>query len=447
MESIDNFKFGTLIGKPALVTVVVMAVAAFCLVVAMIICIVKAVKERKDAKEDMIEDEFFKQYGITGEEMRLNQKLAEMREQLRGKNPGEEVRVVYVNKQEEAPEQVSAPETVVEEPIAEEAPEEVVAEPEPTPEPEIIAESEPAPEPEKEPESEPVAEPEPESEPEPVKEPEPVPEPEPAPEPEKEPEPEPAPEPETEPEPEPVAEPEPALEPEPVKEPEPAPVPEPIKEEEKKPEPVPVKKPDDWSKYDGEYEGCYYDPEDGDYYRGEAPEELREKLAAKKAEWDAAQAAKRKGQPVVVKRIAPPFLPLDTAKNKRKKPNKYTNGFDEAVIYGQYVIEHKKLENGGEEYYYTLYSPTGEALFESQNYSTLEYAKRGINSFKSHITLILSSKNSMYYTVSAKGGKFFFVYTRKSFIYEGVPNSDFDKADNAAKQVQKYYGTDIIREQ
>ncbi len=416
MGFIENFTFGALEGVAALIVVIAVALAAVAILVVVILNGIKSLKEHKDDLEDRQEDEFFAEYGITGEEMRLNQQIADMKDRLRSKRrlKGEldsEKQVVIVR--ESAPEQAPAP----------------------VPEPVVVPVQETAPEPVREepPVQETVSEPVLES----VKE-------------------EPISEPAPEPVPEPIIEPvsEPVVESEPVKELDPAPVVEPVAVEEKKPEPVevaeepakpkkaakkvtPKKKPDDWSRYDGDYEGVYYDPEDACYYEGEPSPEVAAKLAAKRAELDAA--AKKNKKEVIVKKVSAPFLSLKTPKHERKTPEK-VKGFDEAIIYGKYVIEHDKDAEGNEEYYYTLYDPSGNTLYESSNYRSLEYCKRAIARFKTHVMV-------GEYSIDAENGKFFFVITRKTYVHAGAPQKNYDEAFKLVGQVKNYGMTDIIREQ
>lgn len=378
----DNLTLGSLNGYEALIVVIVVVLALVALVAVLIIAALKAAKERRDAKEDKAENEFYAEYGITGEEMRLNQKLALMREKLRNrKQIARELLAENANRPMEP--------TPVEQPVVEP----IVEEPVPVAEEPVKVE--PIPEPIKE-------EPIPEPVPEPVKE-----------------------------EPAPVVV--------PVKE-EPAPVvEEPKKQGVEKPttKKVVKKKPDDWSKYDGPYEGYYYDPEDACYYEGEPSPALAKKLAAKDAELAALNANKDKK--VVIKKIAPPFAALKTPKNIRKAPAK-VNGFDESVIYGKYVIEHVDTAEGTQEWFYTLYDASGKNIYESSNYSTKEYCERAINRFKSHA--IIGS-----FTIEAADGKFFFVLKRKTYVHKGSPVTTFEEASKYQSDVKKFAQTDIIREQ
>ncbi len=415
----QDFKLGPLDGAAALIVIVVAIVAALALVAVFVVNIVKAVKERNDKKEDQAENEFFAEYGVTGEELRLNQKIAQKRQELLGLLRKKKVKTAKTA--EPIPEPVVQDEPVVteeptEEPVQEPVPEPVVQE-------EVKEEPAPVEEPVKE---EPVKE---EVKVEPVQEPvvEPVKE-------------------------EPIKE-EPKVEP--VQEPAQEPIPEPVVQEEVKQEPAPVeepkkqgvakpaakkvvkKKPDDWSKYDGTYEGYYYDPEDACYYEGTPSAALAKKLAAKEAELEALNANKDKK--VVIKKVAPPFAALKTPKNKRQAP-KPVAGFDEAVIYGKYVIEHVDKEDGTQEWFYTLYDASGNNIYESSNYTTQAYCERAINRFKSHA--IIGT-----YTIEAADGKFFFVLKRKTYVHKGSPQNTFEEANSHMREIKNFAQTDIVRVQ
>lgn len=386
----ENLKLGPLEGYSALIVIIVLVLALAALVAVLVVSIIKALKERKDQKEDKAENEFYSEYGVNAEEMRLNQKLARLRGEVRDAMRGKKRAKTEETAQEDSP-AVPVEEVKGQEPVEEEKP---VAEP--------IAQ-------------EPVQEPAPVEE---VKE-------------------EPAPEPIPEPVPEPVAE--------PVQEPVPEPTPEPVAEEEPKKQGVAQpaakkvvkKKPDDWSKYDGTYEGYYYDPEDACYYEGTPSPALAKKLAAKEAELGALNANKDKK--VIIKKVAPPFAALKTPKNARKEPQKVA-GFDESVIYGKYIIEHVDKEDGTQEYFYTLYDASGNDIYESSNYTTKEYCERAINRFKSHALIGT-------FTIEAADGKFFFVLKRKTYVHKGAPQNTFEDANARMKEIKSYAQTDIIREQ
>ncbi len=386
----ENLKLGPLEGYSALIVIIVLVLALAALVAVLVVSIIKALKERKDQKEDKAENEFYSEYGVNAEEMRLNQKLARLRGEVRDAMRGKKRAKTEETAQEDSPavpvEEVKGQEPVEEEkPVAEPIAQEPVQEPAPVEE----VKEEPAPEPIPEPVSEPVAEP--------------------------------------------------------VQEPVPEPTPEPVAEEEPKKQGVAQpaakkvvkKKPDDWSKYDGTYEGYYYDPEDACYYEGTPSPALAKKLAAKEAEIEALNANKDKK--VIIKKVAPPFAALKTPKNARKEPQKIA-GFDESVIYGKYIIEHVDKEDGTQEYFYTLYDASGNDIYESSNYTTKEYCERAINRFKSHALIGT-------FTIEAADGKFFFVLKRKTYVHKGAPQNTFEDANARMKEIKSYAQTDIIREQ
>lgn len=412
---IENLKLGPFDGYSALIVIIVFVLALVALVAVLVVSIIKAIKERKDAKEDKAENDFYSEYGVNAEEMRLNQKLARLRGEvknaMRGKKLAKNAPVddapVAENEAEETPveevKEESTPEVApVIEPVAEEKAE-----------PAIEKVEEPAPVEEKVEESAPVEEPVQEPVAEEIKE-----------------------EPKEEVKPEPVEAVKEGTKPEAV---------EPVKEEEPKKQGVAQpaakkvvkKKPDDWSKYDGTYEGYYYDPEDACYYEGTPSPALAKKLAAKEAELEALNANKDKK--VIIKKVAPPFAALKTPKNARKAPQKVA-GFDESVIYGKYIIEHVDKEDGTQEYFYTLYDASGNDIYESSNYTTKEYCERAINRFKSHA--IIGT-----YTIEAADGKFFFVLKRKTYVHKGAPQNTFEDANARMKEIKSFAQTDIIREQ
>ena len=417
----SDFKLGPIDGAAALIVLVVAILAAVCLVAVLIVSIIKAVKERNDQKEDQAENEFFAEYGVTGEELRLNQKIAQKRKELfelmrKKVRKVKDEPVVEEVKDELVDENASAVEPE-QEPVGEET----IAQEEVAPVVEEVKQEEPVP-------VEPVQEPQKEETKEEVKEE--VKEEEPVQEPVKE---------EIKEEPAHVEESAPVVEQvqEPIKE-------EPVQEEPKKQgvekpaaKKVVKKKPDDWSKYDGTYEGYYYDPEDACYYEGTPSPALAKKLAAKESELEALNANKDKK--VVIKKVAPPFAALKTPKNKRNTP-KSVDGFDESVIYGKYVIEHVDKEDGTQEWFYTLYDASGNNIYESSNYSTQEYCERAINRFKSHA--IIGT-----YTIEAADGKFFFVLKRKTYVHKGSPQNTFEAANNHMREIKNFAQTDIVRVQ
>ena len=391
MRNLACLKLGAVDGAAAAIVLVFILIAAIAVIGVVVVNILKAVKEHKDELEDKQEDEFFAEYGVSGEELRLNQQLAEMREKLiSNKRVRQELldeqHIVVVRERKEIP---------VEVPVA--------------------APAEPQPEPVQEPVATPVEEPLPEPAPEPVVE-------------------------QEEPTAEPIAD-EPVKAEEPVAEPAPEPAPEQKKEPEPTPvsveELTPVKKEENWSRYDGEYEGVYYDPEDACYYEGTPSPELAKRLEEYQAELNAK--SKKKKKAVIVKKVVPPFLALKTPKNERKEPQKQ-EGFDLSVIYGKYVIEHADKPDGTTEYYYTLYTPQNKIIYESSNYSALEYCKRAIPRFQTHVLV-------GDYSIEAENGKFFFMLRRKTYVHKGIEQNSFEDANALIAQVKSYAQTDIIREQ
>lgn len=394
---LDNLKFGSLVGAEAFVLIIITVLAVVAIVAVVVLAVLKAIMERKDVEEDKAENEFYAEYGITGEELRLYQRIARLRNglpddmpvaQKNQENPIAESEPDVQDAVDTLPqEHVVAP--IVEAPVKEEVKEKPVQD----------AVQEPIKE---EPKAEPVQEP--------VKE-------EPAPAPIQEPVKE-----------ETVLQPvqEPIKAQESVKE-EPAP----SLEESKKPSATPKKvvkeKIADWSNYDGPYEGYYYDPEDACYYEGAPSFEYAEEIAQRDAEYDMPNASEGR------------IVPLKTPKNVRKEVAKF-EGFDESVIYGKYVIEHVDTRKGTQEWFYTLYDAKGKNIYESSNYSTKEYCERAINRFKSHVA-------SGSFTIQASGGKFFFVLKRKSYVHRGMSVATSEEASKNRSAVKKFAQTSIIREQ
>ncbi len=403
--SIEEFKLGAIEGYAALLVIAAVLLTLLAIVIVLVLNGAKSVKEHAEAKESRTEDAFFAEYGVTGEQMRLNEELSRKREALRLKRGGKGAVVPQPVVQQQTVEKVV--EKVVEVPVEQtvtvtvekfvpldtvkEVPVETlkILEVPVTVEVEKVVEKVV---------EKPVEAPKPEPAPAVVEEPAQPVDPD-------------------------------AVEAEAAKKKKSAPI------EGKPRKPVKKKKEDDWSKYEGDYDGYYYDPEDACYYKGNAPEELVDKLAAKKAEWDAAHS---KGKKTIIKRVQPPFMPLETPKHDRKPPVAQA-GFDDAIIYGQYVIEHAPGPEC-EEYFYTLYAPNGECLYRSSNYSSFEYCNRAINRFKSHMV-------TGFLSVGATGGQFYPMLQRRSYEHKGDPCANFMEASDKCDKVKKYYGTDIVREQ
>lgn len=543
MEFIENLKLGAIEGVSAGIVYLSLIVTAVAVLLVLIVNAVNVIKEHRDALEDGEEDKFYAEYGITGEELRLNKKITDLREKMRSKRRIKKDLENSIRKQleeeaaeeaakapkhelsryaffyeleledeqpavaepqsveetfEEAPldlvkeetslfdgfiqEESAAEEYVLEEEAAEEEPafaeefaefepmseetepalgeEQPAEESEPTYEEEFIefetadaeeiAALEVAPE-EQQPTEENIAE---EEQPAPEEEfidfetvgedeivnLEPISEEQPAEETEYFEEEQPVgvgdeqlaelePIPEEHPTEESIAEKEQVAEEQPAEE----------TAADAMPEPEPEPKVEDWSKYEGHFDGTYYDPEDACYYEGEPPEELVEILALKRQEWEAAQ--KKDKKKVVVKKVVAPFLSLKTPKHDRTAPEAYTGAFDESIIYGKYVIEHApNIETGEEEYYYTLYAPWDTLLYSSSNYSSLEYCRRAIVRFQTHVLVGEFSVVSM-------DRKYAFVLSRKTYVHAGDPQKTYDAAAKLISKIKSYAHTDIIREQ
>lgn len=140
-----------------------------------------------------------------------------------------------------------------------------------------------------------------------------------------------------------------------------------------------------------------------------------------------------------VVKLTAPFMPITTPKNERKEPQKPVS-FDDSSIYGKYVIEHAAKEDGSSEYYFTLYGNSGKVLYESDNYTSLDYCKDAIKRFRAHV-------QHGVFTIDAADGRFFYVLTYKGFTYKGNQSAAFDEVAGLVKQVKNYYGTFVVREQ
>ena len=81
MDLFDNLHIGSLTGASALAIIVSIAVLGALILVALIICAVRAVQENKDAKEDNREKEFYKEYASYNCYLTTAHKQAYMRNQ------------------------------------------------------------------------------------------------------------------------------------------------------------------------------------------------------------------------------------------------------------------------------------------------------------------------------------------------------------------------------
>lgn len=384
----NDIIFGSLIGSEAIVIIIFTVMAVIAILAVVTLAILRAIKEDKEAEEDRAENEFYAEYGITGEEMRLYQRLARLRAEVDNSKPvAQQVQSTQecapFEKEEIAP--TSAP--IIEKPVESISPIKEAVEEEPKSEPAMVV-STPIQQPIKE---EPVQIP--------VQE---------------------------------VAKIDPIQQP--IEEPGKA---TPVVEEPKKEssvKEVATEKEDDWSGYEGPYEGYYYDPEDACYYEGAPTQDLIEVLEQKDAEYETLHAIESNERGDVA-----PFMPLKTPKNVRKEPQN-VEGFDESSIYGKYVIEHVDTKKGTQEWFYTLYDAKGKSVYESSNYSTKEYCQRAIKRFKTHVI-----KGA--FSMQASGGKFFFVLKHKTYTHKGMLLATSQEASKNRSAVKKFAQTDIIREQ
>ena len=179
----------------------------------------------------------------------------------------------------------------------------------------------------------------------------------------------------------------------------------------------------DWSNYDGEYDGYYYDPIDVCYYEGKAPVYVQKMYLP----------------PVerVVRKIKNPAAPLtEKAKETRVGIKRKTTGLDMSDIYGQYIIEH----NAEGEYYFTLYSNKEVTLYESHNYANEQFCRDAIKRFKKHVI-------AGTFDIVGKDGVFNYVLTRKLNTYTGPNKTSREDAEASRKGTKYFAQTDVVRVQ
>jgi hypothetical protein len=180
----------------------------------------------------------------------------------------------------------------------------------------------------------------------------------------------------------------------------------------------------DWSNYDGEYEGYYYDPIDVCYYEGNPPVYVQKMYLPPAPD-------------PIIRKIKSPAAPLEN-KPKAKRaalaaPKQGT--LDIAAIYGQYVIEHE-----GNEYFFTLYSNKGEVLFESFNYANEQFCRDAVKRFKKHVL-------AGAFSVEGETGKFRFVLVRKLNTYYGPEKETRTDAEGSISTLKYFAQTDVVRAQ
>lgn len=207
----------------------------------------------------------------------------------------------------------------------------------------------------------------------------------------------------------------------------PAPAPADLKPDEDNPiaaDSLPVdQRQGDWSNYDGEYDGYYYDPIDVCYYEGKAPVYVQKMYLP----------------PVerVVRVIKSPAAPItNKPKEVRTGIKRTSTGLDMSDIFGQYIIEH----NQAGEYYFTLYSNKEVTLYESHNYSSEQYCRDAIKRFKKHVI-------AGTFDVVGKDGVFNYVLTRKVNTYTGPDKNSREEALTLMKGTKYYAQTDIVKVQ
>lgn len=176
----------------------------------------------------------------------------------------------------------------------------------------------------------------------------------------------------------------------------------------------------DWSNYEGEFSGYYYDPLEACYFEGKAPVYIQKMYLPEPP-------------PPIVKRVMPPCAPL-TSKPKAKRAELVKKpGFDPATIYGQYV-----LGSEGSDYYFTLYSSKGDMLYASENYLTKDYCLEAVKRFKKHVL-------AGAFSVEGEAGDYHYKLVRNLNTYIGPQKSVRVDAEECIKEVKYYAQTDIVR--
>jgi len=458
---LNSLKIGPFVEYEAFILLLTLIVVAVIVIVVLIVNGVKSIKEQNDKIEDKKEKEFFAEYGISPEEIRLNQKIANLRV-VKKKTPTVKSKVLFTNednsnkfKSEDIDGSRIPQENILSNVVAENinvdntgvdsldntapqvettdiaaglvnnntATEDLFAKKEDV-STQAIDLGEPLPT-----TSSPVDEMEaafgvtPNESPivEPVLESAPI----------SEPVPEPAPEPVLETPAEPIAEPAPAEQSAPETPSETEPV------EDSEPEgPTKVKflkkKGESWLKYDGEYVGYYYDPVDAYYYKGKATPNIQSRIDEFKAFY--ASKSAENAEKINPKEEQPASVEIGTPKSQRPE-RAVPQAPDEAATQGLYVINHI-----GEEYFFTLYAPTGEEIYESGNFNTPEYAMQALKLYRKHldtgVPAIVKTKGQFCWILKAKGIK-----------YTGIHYAEQDQASKALENMQQFGHTDIIREE
>lgn len=183
----------------------------------------------------------------------------------------------------------------------------------------------------------------------------------------------------------------------------------------------PAERRGEWSNYEGEFKGYYFDPQENCYFEGKAPVYVQKMYLPEPP-------------PPVVKKVMPPCAPI-TSKPKAQRPALAARqGFDMASIYGQYVIG-----RDGDEYYFTLYSGAGELLYASENYLSEDFCRQAVNRFKKHVI-------AGAFSVEDNGdGGFRYRLVRNANTYLGPDKATRAEAEESVGGVKYFAQTDMVR--
>lgn len=175
----------------------------------------------------------------------------------------------------------------------------------------------------------------------------------------------------------------------------------------------------DWSNYEGEFAGYYYDPLEGCYFPGKAPVYVQKTYLPVPP-------------PPVVKKVMPPSAPI---LSKPKAPRAPLSAKPDiaAAIYGQYVVGTQ-----GEEAFFTLYSNKGAMLYASENYRSREYCLAAIKRFKKHVLVGA-------FSVEGEDGAYHYKLVRNLNTYIGPDKATRAEAEECLKNLKYYAQTDIVR--
>ena len=175
----------------------------------------------------------------------------------------------------------------------------------------------------------------------------------------------------------------------------------------------------DWTNYEGEFAGYYYDPLEGCYFPGKAPVYVQKTYLPVPP-------------PPIVKKVMPPSAPITT---KPKAPRAPLSAKPDiaAAIYGQYVIGMQ-----GEVAFFTLYSNKGAMLYASENYRSREYCVAAIKRFKKHVLVGA-------FSVEGEDGAYHYKLVRNLNTYIGPDKATRAEAEESLKNLKYYAQTDVVR--